>query len=464
LPIKNLTLGLLLLTSATALAQEKTYRVKEGDTLSGIASRFDIRQAALISANNFSSAHRLKVGSTIRIPGSSKKSDRRSSEQVPAKTATYTVQSGDNDWVIAQKVGISHQLLTQLNPGTNWSRIQPGQKLAIPSAKKADTAVAIRPIRSRFALISSDDVTVRRGPSRDAGVVTTVDGGLKVAVLGKEGNWYRLQFPKGSQGWVRGDFLKSVAAEKPVAQKAAKAAVKKLVAKKKAEPKASPSPRIAGTRRLRRPATAPVQPATVAEAPVETSVAQADETEEQFSTSYVAMNTAEAPKANSQERLLKSARSFRGVRYRWGAMSRSGTDCSGFTSQVYRSIGVRLPRVSGAQATVGAPVSRNQLKKGDLVFFRTMRGKRISHVGMYIGGGKFIHASSGGGKVQIDSLSQGYYSNRFVTARRVVKASAGKELDSVVREAEKQHASPENQALPDDPDPASTLGTDEIIR
>jgi hypothetical protein len=69
-------------------------------------------------------------------------------------------------------------------------------------------------------------------------------------------------------------------------------------------------------------------------------------------------------------------------------------------------------------------VDRGSLNKGDLVFFKTTRGKRIGHVGIYVGNGKFIHASSGGGKVQVNSLNEGYYNRRFVTARRVAKVSS----------------------------------------
>ncbi|GIV02781.1 MAG: hypothetical protein KatS3mg015_1611 [Fimbriimonadales bacterium] len=70
---------------------------------------------------------------------------------------------------------------------------------------------------------------------------------------------------------------------------------------------------------------------------------------------------------------------------------------------------------------MGVKVDKSELQPGDLVFFRTGRSTRINHAGIYIGNGQFIHASSGGGQVRIDSLSDGYYSKRFVTARRVVK-------------------------------------------
>jgi len=107
-------------------------------------------------------------------------------------------------------------------------------------------------------------------------------------------------------------------------------------------------------------------------------------------------------------------------------MSRSATDCSGFTSQVFGREGYHLPRTSSEQATAGIPVRSKDLKPGDLVFFHTYRGRRVTHVGIYVGKGKFIHASSGGGQVQVNSLSDGYYKARLVAARRVAKGSAKK--------------------------------------
>ncbi|MCS7065199.1 MAG: LysM peptidoglycan-binding domain-containing C40 family peptidase [Fimbriimonadales bacterium] len=117
-------------------------------------------------------------------------------------------------------------------------------------------------------------------------------------------------------------------------------------------------------------------------------------------------------------RVLEIASRYLGRPYRYGGSSSRGFDCSGFALHVYRSVGVNLPHSSSAQARVGKPVPRHQLQPGDLVFFRT-RGRRISHVGIYIGNGKFIHASSARGRVRIDSLNEGYYKRRYAGARRV---------------------------------------------
>lgn len=116
--------------------------------------------------------------------------------------------------------------------------------------------------------------------------------------------------------------------------------------------------------------------------------------------------------------IVKTAENFIGVSYLWGGSSaREGFDCSGLTMTVYRHNGLNLPRSSIQQWKVGKPVLRSQLLKGDLVFFAKPGWKKISHVGIYKGNNKFIHASGTGKKIRIDSLSGKYYKSRYVGAR-----------------------------------------------
>jgi cell wall-associated NlpC family hydrolase len=117
-------------------------------------------------------------------------------------------------------------------------------------------------------------------------------------------------------------------------------------------------------------------------------------------------------------KLGDSALRYRGVPYRYAGMSSRGMDCSGLVARVLQAHGVRAPHNSRALYKLGTTVSRAKLKADDLVFFST-RGRGISHVGIYLGGGKFVHASSGGGRVQVDSLDSGYYAKRFAGARRL---------------------------------------------
>jgi hypothetical protein len=117
-----------------------------------------------------------------------------------------------------------------------------------------------------------------------------------------------------------------------------------------------------------------------------------------------------------RESLAKSAQDFIGVPYLWGGTSSdNGFDCSGLTMTVYQLNGLDLPRNSKRQFDVGSPVDRiSDLQKGDLVFFSAKWKYGVSHVGIYIGNGQFIHASSQGKKIRIDSLFTAYFTKHFI--------------------------------------------------
>jgi len=110
--------------------------------------------------------------------------------------------------------------------------------------------------------------------------------------------------------------------------------------------------------------------------------------------------------------LISYAKQFLGVPYQWGGTTPNGFDCSGFVQYVYRSIGINLPRVSHDQQDVGTRISPSQVQPGDLVF----RGNPAYHVGIYIGGGKFIHAPQTGDVVKIAT----YNPAKFTTAARII--------------------------------------------
>ncbi|MDX9710539.1 MAG: NlpC/P60 family protein [Trichloromonas sp.] len=123
-------------------------------------------------------------------------------------------------------------------------------------------------------------------------------------------------------------------------------------------------------------------------------------------------------KGDLREELVTTARRFLGIPYLWGGTdTQDGFDCSGLVMVTYRLNGLKLPRTSRDQFCAGKPVEKNQLRKGDLVFFATNGGKTISHVGLYIGDGKFIHAPRRGKDVSITSLSSRYYQKRYMGAR-----------------------------------------------
>jgi len=125
------------------------------------------------------------------------------------------------------------------------------------------------------------------------------------------------------------------------------------------------------------------------------------------------------PRADGLQ-LVRDAQRYTGTRYVYGGNSVSGIDCSGLVSAVARQQGISLPRRAALQAEVGRMVTRSGLRTGDLVFFRDHRDPGyLSHVGIYLGGGRFIHAGSKLGKVGISSLSEDYYSRQFAFGRRI---------------------------------------------
>lgn len=117
-------------------------------------------------------------------------------------------------------------------------------------------------------------------------------------------------------------------------------------------------------------------------------------------------------------RVVQTSMQYVGVPYVFGGTTPSGFDCSGYVRYVFANAGVYLPRAADEQYTYGTPVSYGSLQPGDLVFFSTY-AYGASHVGIYLGNGSFISASSSRGVV-VDSLSSGYWSSCYIGARRVL--------------------------------------------
>ena len=133
---------------------------------------------------------------------------------------------------------------------------------------------------------------------------------------------------------------------------------------------------------------------------------------------------ADAPEASKagdsiKGRLLRVARRMLEVPYRYGGTTLWGLDCSGFVQKAFAFLDLELPHSARAQFLEGIKVSKDELSAGDLVFFRT-RAKYPSHVGIYLGDNRFIHASSHDRKVTIDSLDEPYYTKHYLGAKRLL--------------------------------------------
>lgn len=130
--------------------------------------------------------------------------------------------------------------------------------------------------------------------------------------------------------------------------------------------------------------------------------------------------TTGGPAAFERQKMMDAILAWMGTPYDYGGESKSGTDCSGFTMQIFKeSAGMDLPRTTEEQAKLGSAVAKEDLKFGDLIFFNTT-GENPSHVGIYIGDDMFAHASVSFG-VTLSSMYSSYYKKRYTEARRVIR-------------------------------------------
>lgn len=136
------------------------------------------------------------------------------------------------------------------------------------------------------------------------------------------------------------------------------------------------------------------------------------------SVTSVGPTASDEPGSDVRTRLLEHHATWHGTPHRWGGLSRNGVDCSGYVHHTYQAVFAReLPRTTRAQVRLGEGISRAELRDGDLVFFNTGRNQR--HVGIYVGDGRFAHASRSRG-VTISSLDNVYWKRHYWQARRLL--------------------------------------------
>ena len=213
--------------------------------------------------------------------------------------------------------------------------------------------------------VTGSTVNLRSAPNTDAAIVAQLGKGKQVDVLGIQDSWYSVSL-EGVKGYIHPDYLE-------LSQTA--------------------------------------------------SVSRSGVSGSEDSTGEVTVVDGTDASAVKRQEIVDYAKTFLGCKYVYGTSNGKTFDCSGFTSYVYKHFGYSLNRSSADQLQNGTKVEKADLKTGDLVFFRdTSISKRAaSHVGIYISGGNFIHASSRGSDVKYNNLSDSYYSKYYIGARRIIQ-------------------------------------------
>ena len=247
-----------------------------------------------------------------------------------------------------------------------WYRIDYGGKGGYIAADYLTVSEATEGF-SCYALVLADSLNMRSAPDAGAGRVTSVSSGSYVDVSGFENGWFHVSY-NGSTGFMSGDYL-TLTDSKPT-------------------------------------------PVTTT-----TSGSSSSSSSSKGSTSLPSGGSAGRGSGTGADLVAEGER-YLGVRYVYGGASPSGFDCSGFTMYVYAQFGYSLPHGANRQLSYGTPISKGDLQPGDLVFFGS--GSYANHVGMYIGGGEFVHAANSRSGVKISSLSESWYAARYIGARRIV--------------------------------------------
>lgn len=370
--------------TSAAKGNAPIYEVKSGDSLDRIAKKTGTTVAELQRLNQLSSSA-LKPGQKLRLPAgkpgkaSAKQPTKAARNKATAdKTATastpsHQVKKGESLYRIARR----HKLkVTDLQAWNHLSGtgLKPGQTLLL-SAPLPTEAVAVQPARGPDSSPAALTHTVAKGETlyqiaRNSGV--SVDELRRINQLQN----HRLRIGQQLLLGQAPPVTEAAALPDPVSPGESIAAENVPAPSDAAEGAADPAP-------------AEEEPALLA-------AAEADPT-----------------------RLAQAISKLRDLPYRFGGNGRTGIDCSGFVQRVFREFAIDLPRSAREQYLRGTPVEKTQLRQGDLVFFRTY-AKYPSHVGIYLGDNKMVHASTRSRKVVISDITQSYYKKRYIGAKRLV--------------------------------------------
>lgn len=311
-------------------------------------------------------------------------------------------------------------VVTILGLTDGWYQVQVNDSVGYVRSDLIDPTAYIPAERIYdYAVIGCSAANLRSEPDADASKVDILYGNSLCTLLEQDGDWYKVQYGD-TVGYVMASLMSATNDENDgsteintyneevAAQEAAAAAAAAAAAEKAAQEAAAAAAAAAQAAANAQPSYDYSEPEYSEPAYSEPEYSEPEYSEPEYS----------EPVYSGNSSIVSVAQSYLGVPYVWGGTSPSGFDCSGFTQYVFRQCGYSIYRTADMQYYNGSYVSYDNLSAGDLVFFcNTYAEAGITHVGIYIGGGQFIHAASGG--VKISYLSESYYSSRYYGAVRV---------------------------------------------
>ncbi len=345
-----------------------TYEVQEGDTLSQLSAQFGVSTWTILTANNLGNADMLQPGASLKVP--------------VVNGVEHEVQIGESLLDIATYYEVDLGSLLDFNALPNADSLKVGSKLTVPGAEKA------RPPTSLAAVAAP--VINAAGPA----VVTAPAGSRPVT--------------GDSSVTVRAPSNPAPAAQRPRAPDVSASAPRQSAPSGSAAMAQAPASKPQAS--VAAPAQASAKPQVQTQSPAPNRLAAA---------SITAPLPIAVPSGASSANVVGTAMKYLGSRYVFGGTSPSGFDCSGFMWYVYNAAGKGASRGLWGMMNGGPRVSQDQLQPGDAVFFANTYMPGLSHGGIYLGGGRFIHASDERSGVKISSLSEGYWGSRYIGASRL---------------------------------------------
>ena len=287
---------------------------------------------------------------------------------------SYVETDNKSGWVLTSKIKVSEQKNEEVKTEDNKEQAVEETKKEDNTEKttsKEETKTEEKKKTEVTKYVSAETLNMRETANNNAKLINQLKVNTKVTVLETEGTWSKIKV-NGKTGYVASKYLSD----------------KKVDVTSRSE---------------------------------EISRGSENKSSNTESTQKTESNTQGTSSSASGNNIVAYAKKYMGYKYVSGGSSPStGFDCSGFTSYVYKQCGISISRSSSAQASNGTAVSKSNLQPGDLVIFNNRANTSIGHVGIYIGGNTFIHAGNSGTGVITTSLSDSYYSARYVTGRRII--------------------------------------------